>query len=156
MTDLNFANWIERQVYWLLAVLDNFPLWPVQTCARVAVGLVFLQSGLNKLESWEPTLAFFRDEYRLPFLSYDLAAQLGTTVEVTASLFLLAGLFARLATLPLLGMIAVIEIFVYPQAWVEHLTWASLLLLILLRGAGLLSVDHLLARGAVKRAVMRA
>lgn len=151
---MTVTNWIERQYYWLLAALDDFALWPVQTLARIAVGMVFLQSGLNKLESWEPTLALFRDEYRLPFIPYQLAAELGTTVEITGSLLLLVGLLSRLATLPLLGMIAVIEVFVYPQAWVEHLTWATLLLLILLRGAGPISIDHLIARLATRRALL--
>jgi len=151
---MTVTNWIERQYCWLLAALDDFALWPVQTLARIAVGMVFLQSGLNKLESWEPTLALFRDEYRLPFIPYQLAAELGTTVEITGSLLLLVGLLSRLATLPLLGMIAVIEVFVYPQAWVEHLTWATLLLLILLRGAGPISIDHLIARLATRRALL--
>jgi putative oxidoreductase len=66
----------------------------------------------------------------------------------------LVGLFARLATLPLLGMLVVIEVFVYPQAWVEHLTWATLLLLVLLRGAGPISVDHLITRVATRRALL--
>jgi len=151
---MTVTNWIERQYYWLFSALDDFALWPVQTLARIAVGMVFLQSGLNKLESWEPTLALFRDEYRLPFIPYQLAAELGTTVEITGSLLLLVGLLSRLATLPLLGMIAVIEVFVYPQAWVEHLTWATLLLLILLRGAGPISIDHLIARLATRRALL--
>ena len=148
-------NWIERHVYRLQAALDNFSLWPLQTLARIAVGMVFLQSGINKLESWEPTLALFRDEYRLPFLPYELAAQFGTTIEITGSLLLLVGLFARLATLPLLGMLVVIEVFVYPQAWVEHLTWATLLLLVLLRGAGPISVDHLITRVVTRRALLQ-
>ena len=148
-------NWIERHVYRLQAALDNFSLWPLQTLARIAVGMVFLQSGINKLESWEPTLALFRDEYRLPFLPYELAAQLGTTVEITGSLLLLAGLFSRLATLPLLGMLLVIEVFVYPQAWVEHLTWATLLLLVLFRGPGPISIDHLIARLSTRRALLQ-
>ena len=82
------------------------------------------------------------------------AAQLGTTVEVTGSLLLLIGLLSRVATLPLLGMLAVIEVFVYPLAWVEHLTWATLLLLILLRGPGPVSIDYLIARRATRRALL--
>jgi putative oxidoreductase len=55
------------------------------------------------------------------------------------------GLFARLATLPLIGMVVVIQLFVYPDSWAEHLTWAALLLLILTRGAGALSLDRFIA-----------
>jgi putative oxidoreductase len=43
-------------------------------------------------------------------------------------------------------MIAVIQTFVYPQAWTEHLLWASILVFLLTRGAGALSLDHLVAR----------
>jgi putative oxidoreductase len=60
--------------------------------------------------------------------------------------FLFLGLATRFATLPLLGSIAVIQIFVYPQAWTENLIWASGLILLLTRGAGALSVDYLIER----------
>ena len=42
------------------------------------------------------------------------------------------------------GMVFVIEAFVYPEDWIEHLTWASMLLFILTRGPGKLSLDHLI------------
>ena len=56
----------------------------------------------------------------------------------------LLGLATRLATLPLLGMIVVIQTTVYPNAYAEHLTWASLLLFLLTRGGGPFSLDRLL------------
>jgi putative oxidoreductase len=56
---------------------------------------------------------------------------------------LILGLATRLATLPMLGMTLVIQVFVYPQSWVDHLTWATMLLLLLSRGPGVLSLDHL-------------
>ena len=51
-------------------------------------------------------------------------------------MLLILGLASRLATLPLLGMIVTIQLFVYPQAWPEHLVWGSILLFLLTRGAG--------------------
>ncbi len=54
------------------------------------------------------------------------------------------GLLTRLSALALLGMTTVIEIFVYPDAWPTHLTWAALLLLLIARGAGRLSLDRAL------------
>ena len=132
----------------VILTLDSFPLWPLQTIARIAVGGVFYKSAINKLESWDITLLLFRDEYRVPVLPYDLAALLATGVEFFGAVLLIAGLFARLATLPLFGVIAVIQTFVYPDAWVEHLTWTTLLLLILFRGPGLLSFDYLLGRAS--------
>jgi putative oxidoreductase len=56
------------------------------------------------------------------------------------------GLFSRLAALMLLGVVSVIQFFVYPENWAEHLLWASLLLLVLTRGAGAFSLDYVAAR----------
>jgi putative oxidoreductase len=73
-------------------------------------------------------------------------------VELGIPPLLFLGLATRLATLPLLGMIAVIQIFVYPNAWTDHLLWASVLVFLLTRGPGAISLDHLLASGAKRRA----
>lgn len=126
--------------------LERLPLSILQLATRIGVGAVFFRSGLLKIGSWEFTVQLFRDEYRVPLLDPVLAARLATTVELGAPLFLFVGLGARLATLPLLGMIAVIQLFVYPNAWSDHLMWASALLLVLSRGPGVFSVDQLLAR----------
>jgi putative oxidoreductase len=141
-----FAGCVEERVTAVVDALNRVPLWLVQTVARIAVGGVFYKSALLKLQSPEITLVLFRDEYRLPLLPYDVAAQLATIVEMTGAVLLFLGLFARLATLPLLGTIAIIQVFVYPNAWVEHLTWTTGLLIILLRGPGPLSLDSLLSR----------
>jgi uncharacterized membrane protein YphA (DoxX/SURF4 family) len=93
-----------------------------------------------------------RDEYQVPLLEPELAARLATAVELGAPLLLFAGLGTRLATLPLLGMITVIQIFVYPNAWGDHLMWGSTLLFLLTRGPGVFSVDHALAAWTAKRA----
>jgi len=37
-------------------------------------------------------------------------------------------------------------VFVYPDAWPTHLSWAALLLPLLARGGGPFSIDHLLIR----------
>lgn len=99
-----------------------------------------------KYRSWELTLLLFRDEYQVPFIDAALAARMATFNELTFSVLLILGLATRLATLPFLGMLVVIQTFVYPQAWVEHLTWASILVLLLTRGAGTLSLDHWIAK----------
>jgi putative oxidoreductase len=130
----------------LRASLSRFPLSIIQLAMRVGVGAVFFNSGLLKLHSWEFAVKLFEDEYKVPLLDPTLAARLAMFTELTFPVFLFLGLATRLATLPLLGMIFVIEVFVYPQAWVEHLTWASMLVLLLTRGAGALSLDYLLER----------
>lgn len=128
------------------AVISTFPLSLIQLAMRISVGFVFFNSGLLKLRSFEFAVKLFQDEYRLPLLDPALAAQLAMTVEIVVPLFLFAGLATRLATLPLLGMVAVIEILVYPLAWVEHLPWVSTLALLLTRGPGVFSLDHLIDR----------
>ena len=127
-----------------LDVLGRFPLPLLQLMFRLAVASVFLKAGLNKIASWEPTVQLFADEYKVPLLSPDLAATLAATFEIGCSTLLILGLATRLATLPLLGMIAVIQTFVYPNAYSEHLTWASILLFLLTRGAGPWSLDRAL------------
>ena len=124
--------------------LGRFPLPLLQLMFRLAVASVFLKAGLNKIASWELTVQLFADEYKVPLLSPDLAATLAATFEIGCSTLLILGLATRLATLPLLGMIAVIQTFVYPNAYSEHLTWASILLFLLTRGAGPWSLDRAL------------
>jgi len=78
----------------------------------------------------------------LPVISPELAAHLSTYSEHLFPLLLVLGLFTRLSALALLGMTFVIEVFVYPDAWPTHLSWAGLLLIIIARGAGALSLDR--------------
>jgi putative oxidoreductase len=112
---------------------------------RLAIAGVFLPAGLLKVTSWESTLALFQDEYKVPILAPAVAAVMATGIELGSSSLLIAGLATRLATLPLLGQIATIQLFVYPQAWREHLVWGSILLVLLTRGGGALSIDRALA-----------
>jgi putative oxidoreductase len=126
--------------------LERFPLSLIQLAMRVGVGAIFFNAGLLKYRSWEFTVQLFRDEYRVPLLAPETAARLAMIQELTLPLLLFAGLATRLATIPFLGMLAVIQIFVYPGAWAEHLVWGSILLLLLTRGPGVFSLDHLLGR----------
>jgi putative oxidoreductase len=126
--------------------LACFPLSLIQLGMRIAVGGVFFNSGLLKINSWEFAIKLFEDEYKVPLLDPVWAARLATFNELTFPVLLFVGLATRIATLPLLGMIAVIQLFVYPQAWIEHLLWTSILVFLLTRGPGALSLDHLIAR----------
>lgn len=112
---------------------------------RVSVGAVFFKSGLVKIQSWEPTVGLFRDEYRVPILPPEIAATLAATAELACPVLIVLGLFARLGAAALLGMTFVIQFLVYPENWAEHLMWASLLAWIVSRGPGALSLDRLLA-----------
>lgn len=126
--------------------LGRFPLSLILFAMRLGVGFVFFNSGMLKINSFEFAVKLFQDEYRLPFIDPVTGAKLAAFNELTFPLFLFFGLATRLATVPLLGMVAVIEIFVYPQAWVEHLLWASVLLMLLTRGPGKISFDYLIER----------
>jgi len=125
--------------------LERVPLALCQLLFRLAIAGVFFRAGLTKLTSWEPTVALFRDEYKVPIFSPEIAAVLATTFELGCSTLLVVGLATRLATLPLFAMITVIQLFVYPSAWPEHLTWVSILIVLLVRGAGPLSLDRVIA-----------
>ena len=135
---------VRARIATLTGRLGRVPLALLQLAFRLAIASVFLKAGLNKLASWEITVQLFRDEYMVPVLPPEIAATMATTFEIGCSVLLVAGLATRLATLPLLGMICVIQLFVYPAAYSEHLTWASILAFLLTRGGGPLSLDHLL------------
>ena len=123
---------------------------------RVAVAAIFFLSGRTKVQGLftikESTYELFRTEYVLPLLPPELAAQMAATAEHVFPLLLVLGLCTRGAALGLLGMTAVIEIFVYPDAWPTHLSWAALLLPLVAKGGGKWSLDRLAgnrwARGA--------
>ena len=116
--------------------------------ARFGIAGVFWLSGRTKVEGLltvsEGALALFADEYRLPLLAPELAAHLAAYAEHLFPLLLVLGLGTRLSAAALLGMTAVIQIFVYPDAWPTHLSWAALLLLLVARGGGALSADRAL------------
>ncbi len=132
--------------------LVGFPLSILQLGMRIGVGAVFFKAGLIKYNSPEFTLLLFRDEYQVPLLPPEVAAQMAMVQELTIPVLLFLGLATRLATLPMLGMIAVIQTFVYPEAWTDHFMWASALVFVLTRGPGVFSLDHLIAKGFASRA----
>ena len=126
----------------LLNLANKIPMSLVQLASRVAIAHVFWNSAQSKLASWPITQQLFAMEYQVPLLPHDVAAVMATAAELSGAILLFFGLFARLGALALLGVVAVIQLFVFPGSWGEHLTWASLLLLILLRGAGAISIDY--------------
>ena len=130
----------------LCSWLSRFPLSIIQLAGRIGVGATFFRAGLLKYHSWDFTVKLFQEEYRVPLLEPVVAARIAMVQELTRPLLLFAGLATRIATLPLLGMIAVIQLFVYPNAYNEHLVWGSILLLLLTRGPGAISLDYVIGR----------
>jgi putative oxidoreductase len=121
----------------LLAVVD-----------RIAIAAIFFFSGRTKVDGFlqvtDSAYVLFRDEYKVPLIPPEIAAHLAAYAEHLFPLLLVLGLFTRASALALLGMTAVIQIFVYPDAWPTHLSWAGLLLYLVGRGAWPLSLDRAL------------
>jgi putative oxidoreductase len=130
---LQLRAWLEAVPYSVLAL----PL-------RFGVAWIFWSSAQVKLINWQRTIELFADEYRVPLLPPELAASMALAIEITCPILLVLGLATRFAVVVLLGMTAVIQTFVYPEAWPTHLQWAAMMLVLLCRGAGALSVDHFL------------
>ena len=121
----------------------------VDLAVRIGVASVFFKSGLSKLASWSSTLSLFENEYAVPLLPPELAAWLGTGVELVLPVLLVLGLGSRFAAFGLFvfNIIAVVS---YPDLGAaglrDHQTWGLLLLVTLLHGPGALSLDRLLGR----------
>ena len=127
-------------------LLDGVPYTLLALPLRAAVATIFWNSAMAKLANWDTTIELFTEEYKVPLLSPEIAANLALSIELTTPVLLVLGLLTRATALVLLGMTAVIEIFVYPLAWPTHIQWAAMLLVLLCRGAGKLSIDHLMSQ----------
>lgn len=113
---------------------------------RVFPALVFWQSGQTKVDGLrikESTWFLFEHEYALPLIPSDVAAVMATVAEHLLPVLLILGLLTRLSALGLLAMTAVIQIFVYPDAWITHGLWMAALLAVVAQGPGRWSADHL-------------
>jgi putative oxidoreductase len=118
--------------------------------ARLGIAAIFFQSARTKVEGLltitDSTYYLFETDYKLPFVPPQIAAHMATYSEHLFPILLVLGLGSRFAALALLGMTTVIEVFVYPDAWATHLSWAGLLLPIIAKGGGAFSLDRLLRR----------
>ena len=132
----------------ITTLMQRFPDSLLLLGARLFPAAVFWQSGQTKVDGWQlndSALYLFQEEYRLPILDPLLAAHLAAISEHLFPLMLVLGLATRLSAFALLGMTLVIQCFVYPDAWPTHGTWAVLLLWLVVRGPGVVSLDHLIA-----------
>lgn len=151
---------LNRRIGAVHAGFERIPYSLIALLARFSIAAVFWSSAQTKIDGlainlvegefmlgWprlsDSAVALFRDEYKLPLLPPELAATLAATAEHTLALLILVGLATRLSALGLLGMTLVIQVLVYPGAYATHGTWAALLLMLMWRGAGVLSLDHL-------------
>jgi putative oxidoreductase len=147
-SDVGAATYIRRTTAWMEAL----PYWFIALMARVPVAAVFWNSGRTKVDGWnifqvnDSAVLLFENEFQLPLLNPVFAAHITAIAEHVFPVLLVLGLATRYAALALLVMTAVIQIFVYPDAWPTHGTWAACFLLLMARGAGEVSLDHLIAR----------
>ncbi|HZJ12211.1 MAG TPA: DoxX family protein [Methyloceanibacter sp.] len=137
-------NWLEAG----RRLAERIPYTLVALVARFAVAGVFWRSGQTKVEGFfqikDNTFFLFREEYKVPLLPSDLAAYLSTIAEHVFPVLLVVGLASLLSALGLMAMTLVIQLFVYPDGWPEHILWFALLLVIVARGPGAISLDHLI------------
>ena len=155
-----FSGWVLSAIGWLRRIPNSL----VALLARFSIAAVFWNSGQTKIEGlvinlvngelqlgWprlsDTAVALFQDEYRLPLLSPALAAPLAAIAEHVFPVLILIGLATRFSAL---GMTIVIQIFVYPGAYATHGTWAALLLYLIARGPGAVSIDHWIAGRRVR------
>ncbi len=150
MTTEKIISKIVPLVRTVKALLSTFAAPVLDLSIRIWIGLVFFRSGLLKAQDWESTVFLFKDEYHLPILPPEVAAALGMTAEIAMPVFLFIGLAARLAAVPLILMTCVIQ-FVLGASMpdydsTEHFYWLFLLAMVVVRGPGTLSLDHLIAK----------
>ncbi len=133
---------------WADRLTRIFPHDLLALATRGGIAAIFFLSGRTKVEGFltltDSAYELFRTEYKLPLLPPEIAAHLAAYAEHLFPVLLVLGLFTRLSALALLGMTLVIQVFVYPDAWPTHLSWAALLLYLVGRGGGRLSADHVL------------
>ncbi len=132
------------------SLAERIPQGLVLLAARIAIADIFWRSGRTKVSGFrirEETFYLFKEDYKVPLLPSDLAAYLATAAEHVLPILLVIGLATRLSALGLLGMTLVIQLFVIPGGWPEHLLWFSVLLMIVARGPGAISLDHWIWNG---------
>jgi putative oxidoreductase len=129
------------------ALAELVPYGFVALVSRFAIASVFWRSGQTKVQGFhirEETFDLFREEYKVPLLPPDVAAYMSTTAEHIFPVLLVVGLASRLSATGLLFMTMVIQLFVYPSGWPDHILWIAILLTIITRGPGAISLDQVL------------
>ena len=146
-----------------IALLNRIPDALIALLGRFSIAAIFWKSGQTKVQGFaidivsgefqfglprlsDSVVELFRDEYRLPLIAPEIAAPLAAFAEHLLPLLILLGLATRLSALGLLVMTATIQLLVYPDAWPTHGVWAAVLLFLVARGPGAISLDHLIAR----------
>lgn len=146
-----------------IALLSRIPDAWVALLARFSIAAIFWKSGQTKVQGFaldivsgefqfgwprlsDSVVDLFREEYRLPILSPELAALMGAMAEHVFPALILLGMATRFSALALLGMTATIQFLVYPDAYPTHGVWATVLIFLAARGPGPLSIDDWISK----------
>ena len=157
------ASRLEGPLRTLTGLFGRIPDSLISFIGRFSIAAVFWKSGQTKIQGFavdivsgefqlgvprlsDSVVALFRDEYRLPLVSPELAAPLAAFAEHLFPLLILVGLATRFSAIALLVMTMTIQLLVYPDAYPTHGVWATVLLFLIAKGAGAFSLDHLIAR----------
>ena len=128
----------------IFKAFERVPAALPELVLRLGVSLVFFRSFRAKMADWNTTILLFENEYNVPVLPPQVAAVMAAAIEIAGPVMLVLGLGTRLAAAAMLGMTLVIQVFVYPQSYPNHLLWAGPLLYLLLRGPGKWSLDAII------------
>jgi putative oxidoreductase len=149
----------------IAAFLDAIPYALIALFLRIVAAHPFFVSGQTKIEGptidgehlgldmtiqiptglRDAVIALFAEEYKLPYISPEYAAYLTAALEFVLPILLVLGLATRFSAFGLLAITLVIQLFVYPDAWwTAHSYWTALLIVLIARGPGALSLDYLL------------
>lgn len=149
LTPVKPVSGLAAPIVAITRLMDQIPQSFLSLCARIFPAAVFWLSGETKVDGFhlsDSAVELFRTEYNLPLIDPTIAAYMAAFAEHFFPALLVIGLASRFAALALLGMTAVIEIFVYPDAWPLHGVWATCFLVVIARGPGVFSLDYLIAR----------
>lgn len=154
---------VHRLIVWAISLLSKLPDTFISTLGRFSIAAVFWQSGQTKVEGFaidivhgtftlgmprlsDSAIALFRDEYRLPMVPPEIAAHMAAFSEHFFSALILIGFATRFSSIALLVMTLTIEIFVYPDAYPTHGVWATVLLFLMVKGPGRISIDYWISK----------
>ena len=117
--------------------------------ARVIIGGIFITAGWGKLHNLEKVIEYFQS-LNIPAAS--IQAPFAAACELVFGITVLIGLFTRISTIPLMGIMAVAIMTAKKNDIVDitslfgfsEFLYIALLLWLFIRGAGLISIDRIL------------
>lgn len=133
----------------------------VNFSARFYVAFVFFKSGIKKVDDnfkvTEETINLFRDDFKIPYLPPEFAANLAAYAEIFLPVLLVLGFLSRPAALALFILNAVALYALHTAGWAnpvsnwQHIFWGALFLGIFAYGPSKLSIDSWISKKLIGR-----